>query len=208
MNPEEPEYALEPTTFHSMREAQELTDLLEENLQGRNMGAANTHAEAVEIFSELVNNAAEHGMTPEGAHAHVRFMPHRRGHAFDLVVTDPGPGIRATLAHNPGMTQPETDSQAIGLAVQELVSGAGNPTRGIGLWMTLPTRERDRRSRSCCTNGPKWPTWRLTTASPTTWRTASWTSPSTPSRTSRCRPSGGTGQDTGRRPPQTSQTKK
>ena len=33
-------------------------------------------------------------MTPEGAHAHVRYLPHRRGHAFDAVVEDSGPGIR------------------------------------------------------------------------------------------------------------------
>ena len=137
MNPEDREYALEPTAFHSMREAQELADSLEENLLEHHMGAANTHAELVEIFSELVNNAAEHGMTQEGAHVHVRFMPYRRGQAFDVVIADSGPGIRATLALNPDLPQPETDSGAIGLAVQELVSGTGNPTRGIGLWMTV-----------------------------------------------------------------------
>ena len=32
-------YALEPTTFHSMREAQKLTDTLEQNLNERSMGA-------------------------------------------------------------------------------------------------------------------------------------------------------------------------
>ena len=99
------------------------------------MGTAN--AALVEIFSELVNNAAEHGMTPEGAHAHVRFMPHRRGQASDVVIADSGPGIRATLALNPDLPQLETDSGAIGLAIQELVSGTGDPTRGIGLWMTV-----------------------------------------------------------------------
>ena len=137
MNANEPEYVLEPTTFHSMREAQELTDALEESLQDRGLGAPNIRAELVEMFSELVNNAAEHGMSDGGAHAHVRWMPHRRGHAFDVVVADQGAGIRATLAGNRDLTQPETDAQAIGLAVRELVSGTGNPTRGTGLWMTL-----------------------------------------------------------------------
>ena len=137
MNTNEAEYALEPTRFRTMQEAQELANTLEENLQDRRMGAPNIRPELVELFSELVNNAAEHGMTPEGAHAHVRYMPHRRGKAFDVVVSDSGAGIRATLAGNPALPQPETDAAAIGLAVQELVSGSGISTRGIGLWMTL-----------------------------------------------------------------------
>lgn len=137
MNTNDMEYALEPTTFHSMQEAQELVNTLEENLQDRRIGAASVRPELVEIFSELANNAAEHGMTPEGAHAHVRYMPHRRGKAFDVVVADSGDGIRDTLARNPELPQPETDADAIGLAVQELLSGTGIPTRGIGLWMTI-----------------------------------------------------------------------
>jgi hypothetical protein len=52
---EDREYALEPTAFHRMREAQELTGTLEDNLRNRGMGAANVRAEVVEIFSELVN---------------------------------------------------------------------------------------------------------------------------------------------------------
>ena len=133
----ETEYALEPTTFRSLQEAQQLTDVLEENLQGMGISSASVRPELVEIFSKLVNNAAEHGMTEAGANAHVRFMPHRRGRAFDVVVADSGPGIRAKLAGNTGLPQPKTDAAAIGLAVQELVSGSGIPTRGIGLWMTV-----------------------------------------------------------------------
>ena len=133
----ETEYALEPTTFRSLQEAQQLTDVLEENLQGMGISSASARPELVGIFSKRVNNAAEHGVTEEGANAHVRFMPHRRGRAFDVVVADSGPGIRATLSTNPKLPQPETDAAAIGLAVQELVSGSGIPTRGIGLWMTV-----------------------------------------------------------------------
>ncbi len=133
----ETEYALEPTTFLSMREAQELTDVLEEILRERRMGAASVRSEVVEIFSKSVNNAAEHGMTEAGANAHVRFVPHRRGMAFDAVVADSGDGIQATLAGNSNLPQPETDASVIGLAVQERVSGSDAPTRGIGLWMTV-----------------------------------------------------------------------
>ena len=88
------------------------------------------------MFSEMVNNAAEHGMSDTGAHCHVRLMPHRRGLALDSVITDRGPGIRATLERNPNL-QVESDEQALRLAVQELTSGTGNPTRGIGLWTTF-----------------------------------------------------------------------
>ena len=66
------DYALEPTTFHSMQEAQELVNTLEENLQIRQIGAATVRPELVEIFSKLANNAAEYGMTLEGAQVHVR----------------------------------------------------------------------------------------------------------------------------------------
>ena len=70
-------YALEPTTFHSMREAQELANVLEANLQGGRVGTPSVRPEVVDLFSELVNNAAEHGMNEEGAQAHVRYLPHR-----------------------------------------------------------------------------------------------------------------------------------
>ena len=134
---DETAYALEPAAFHSMQQAQELTNALEQNLHDLNMGAANLRPELVETFSELVNNAAEHGASPDGADVHVRFMPHRKGNAFDVVIADQGPGIRTTLAANPALPHLETDAEAIGLAVQELVSGTGVPTRGIGLWMTV-----------------------------------------------------------------------
>ena len=137
MNTNESKYALEPTAFHSMWETHELADTLEETIHGQGMGAANVRPELVATFSRIVNNAAEHGMTEAGAHAHVRFMPHRRGHAFDAVIADSGSGIRDTLARNSQIPQPESDADAIGMAIQELVSGAGVPIRGIGLWMTL-----------------------------------------------------------------------
>ena len=102
----------------------------------RNNVAANIKPQVVEMFSKMVNNAAEHGMSDTGAHCHVRLMPHRKGLALDSVITDRGPGIRATLERNPNL-QVESDEQALRLAVQELTSGTGNPTRGIGLWTTF-----------------------------------------------------------------------
>ena len=133
---DETTYILEPTAFHSMREAQVLTDQLERSLSNLSNVAANIKPQVVDMFSEMVNNAAEHGMRDAGAHCHVRLMPHRRGLALDCVITDRSPGIRATLERNPNL-QVESDEQAPRLAVQELTSGTGNPTRGIGLWTTF-----------------------------------------------------------------------
>ena len=79
-----------------------MTGTLGETLLEQRIGAANIRADLVEIFSELVNNAA-----------------------FDAVIVDSGAGIRATLARNPAFPRPETDAPAIGLAARELVSGAG-----------------------------------------------------------------------------------
>ena len=129
-----------------MQEAQDLAKALTENLQDWRMGASSFYADLVALFSELVNNAAEHGMSEQGAHVHVRYMPHRKGYAFDLVVADQGPGIRATLARNPELPRPDSDAGVIGLAIQESVSGTGISTRGTGLWLTVTEMKKPGRS--------------------------------------------------------------
>ena len=141
-------YAFEPATFHSMRQAQELTDVLEENLITLRLGHPGVNPELVALFSELVNNAAEHGMSEQGAHAHVRHIAHRRGHAFDVVVVDSGQGIRASLARNPELLQLDSDAGAIELAVQESTSGTSIPTRGMGLWTTVTEMKKPGRRLS------------------------------------------------------------
>ena len=100
-----------------MREAQELANTLEQNLTIRHPEAASISGVAVETFSELLNNAAEHGMNDAGAHCHVRVMPHRFGNCLDIVVADSGPGIRATLAQNPNLPPTQSDQEAITLAI-------------------------------------------------------------------------------------------
>ena len=119
-----------------MPEARELADTLEENLDRLSLGAANIRPEVVEVFSELASNAAEHGMSDAGARAHARFLSHRWGHAFDVVVTDQGTGSRATMQRNPrcpGWNR--LRSHGAGQAG----AGVGHrvPTRGIGLGMTV-----------------------------------------------------------------------
>ena len=135
-------YALPPSSFHTMREAQELADALERNLATHHPEAASISGVAVETLSELLNNAAEHGMSDAGAQCHVRVLPHRRGSCLDIVVADSGPGIRATLASNPDLPPTESDREAIALAIQELISGTGAPARGLRLWITVVEMRR------------------------------------------------------------------
>ena len=92
-----------------MTEAQVLTDQLEQNLSELSNVAANIKPQVVEMFSKMVNNAAEHGMSDTGANCHVRLMPHRKGLALDSVITDRGPGIRATLERNPDLQVESTN---------------------------------------------------------------------------------------------------
>ena len=130
---DETAYTLEPTAFHSMREAQDLTDQLEESLSKLSNVAANIKPPG---RRDVLRNGEQRRRTRHERHRRplpLRLMPHRRGLALDSVITDRGPGIRATLERNPNL-QVESDEQALRLAVQELTSGTGNPTRGIGLW--------------------------------------------------------------------------
>ena len=126
-------YLIPPTTFHSMREAQELANTFEQNLAAQHPEAASISGTAVETLSELLNNAAEHGMTDDGAHCHVRVMPHRMGQCLDIVVADSGPGIRARMTRNPNLPNTESDAEAIAMAVQGLITGTGTLARGIRL---------------------------------------------------------------------------
>ena len=123
----EPYYVLEPTSFFCLREAEDLTRKLEEALQPRGLATADVRDELFALFAEVVANATEHGKSGYGASAHIRYMPHRRGFAFDSVVTDRGPGIRATLGNNQTLTQFASDTDAIKAAVQMSVSGTGAP---------------------------------------------------------------------------------
>ena len=130
---QEAAYLLQPTIFHSIREAQDLANTLEQNLTTQHPEAASISGVAVETFSELLNNAAEHGMSDAGAHCHVRLMPHRMGNCLDIVVADSGPGIRASMTRNPNLPITESDAEAIAMAVQRLITGTGTLARGIRL---------------------------------------------------------------------------
>ena len=72
------------TRFDSLREAGELTNKVEETLYSSGLGSANVHPLVCELFSELVNNAAEHSESSVGGYGFVQF--HSSGRNADLRV--------------------------------------------------------------------------------------------------------------------------
>ena len=101
-----------------------LAKLLEDALESRDLETADSRAEVDESLSEIVFNAIEHGMTTDGAHSHVRYLPDRRGMAFDCAVVDRGPGVRANPGKGPDLPRLVFDRESLQLAVQEGVDVA------------------------------------------------------------------------------------
>ena len=127
---EETQYALEPTTFHSMQEAQELAGILEEKPPGPGHGR---RQRAPRTRGGVLRASQQRRRARDDGGGRSRPRPLRappRSRAFDMAAADSGPGIRATLEENPEIPRPETDAGAIGLAVQELVSGTRTPHPG------------------------------------------------------------------------------
>jgi anti-sigma regulatory factor (Ser/Thr protein kinase) len=92
------------------------------------------------VLSEICANAAEHGASHFGAFAAVQAYNHivsgsrRRGEEVLISIADGGPGVRATLAHNPAYAEfTTTDNDALRHALAMGVTGTGEIGRGGGL---------------------------------------------------------------------------
>lgn len=134
------------TRFDSLREADELTNRVEESLYSSGLGSANVHPIVCELFSELVNNAAEHSESGVGAYGFVQFHSSGEERRFTCGVADGGIGIRQSIERNASLEHFGNEWSAIALATKELVSGTSSATRGIGLFsvfdeMRHPGRE-------------------------------------------------------------------
>lgn len=88
------------TPFASLTEAAELTNRVEESLYRSGQGSANVHPLVCELFSELVNNAAEHSESSIGAYGFVQFYSSGRSRRFMCGVADGGIGIRQSIERN------------------------------------------------------------------------------------------------------------
>ena len=134
------------TRFDGLGEAADLTNRVEYSLYSSGLGSANVHPLVCELFSELVNNAAEHSDSGIGAYAFVQFHSSGEERRFTCGVADGGIGIRQSIERNPGLEHFGNEWAAIALAIKELVSGTSSATRGIGLFsvfdeMRHPGRE-------------------------------------------------------------------
>ena len=139
------EYVLKPTTFQTIQQAQNLSKTLEENLLKGKVSKPSIRSRLIEIFSELAQNAAEHGQNPAGARAQVSYLPYKGAKAFHVAVKDLGPGIYATLARKQDMLDSEDQKFAIAMAVLYMTSGTQSPDRGAGLWKVRNEMDRPRR---------------------------------------------------------------
>lgn len=134
------------TRFDNLREAAELTNEVEYSLYTSGLGAANIHPVVCELFSEMVNNAAEHSESSVGAYGFIRFYSHGQNRRFVCGVADGGIGIQSSIKRNTNLDHGAYEWSAIELATKELVSGTMSSTRGIGLYsvfeeMRSPGRE-------------------------------------------------------------------
>lgn len=132
---EHPQLVLPLLGFATPDDVEQLTNTLHMTLHGSGLGAPNMYPVAVETFSELAANAVQHAESPVGAYGFVQFFRFAAGPRFVCGVGDGGIGIRGSLEKNPEFAARMTsDIDAVALAVQERVSGTGEPLRGIGLY--------------------------------------------------------------------------
>lgn len=132
------------TRFESQGQVDALSDAVLESLDNSNLGAANMHPLVSETFEELALNAVQHSESSVGAYGVIQFYESsEHGMRFVCAVADGGIGIRQSLERNPNLRSVVPyDWTAIELALQQLVSSTGSPTRGIGLpWVAQEVRQ-------------------------------------------------------------------
>ena len=111
-----------------------LEALLFDRLRGH--GPSQVVTAICEALWELGGNALEHAHGP-GLLAAVVQRPDRSGQQVQFAIGDIGIGIRRSF-DSPGSTRhPQTDHEAIDLAVEDLVSSSADPGRGQGLPTTI-----------------------------------------------------------------------
>lgn len=130
----DPQIAIPISHFNDTDDVDNLLVEAFERIEEAGLGAPNVRTTAVDVFAELAYNAVQHSNTPIGALGMVQLYQFADGPRFVCIVAEGGIGIKASLAQNPSLAEQLTsDRGAIRLALNDHVSGTGEPTRGLGL---------------------------------------------------------------------------
>ena len=97
---------------------------------------SNLHSIVAETFVELANNGVEHSQSEVGTLGLVNLGIDGKKGNFEIAVADGGVGISQTLGASENADKKRTwnDWSSIEYATGELISGTGDPHRGIGLF--------------------------------------------------------------------------
>ena len=120
--------------FRSSDELQPLADLLWSRLDGV-VGPQATSA-LIEALWELGANVTEHSGSSGIVGAVVQNANRKEAHV-DFAIGDAGIGIRQSFLNGVGGHHPNSDHEAITLALKYLVSSTGDPGRGQGIAATV-----------------------------------------------------------------------
>lgn len=127
----------------SVRDADQLVDMALERLLEMGYPGPQMAPTVSETLGEFASNAAQHAESPIGGVGMVQYYRFREGSRFAIAVGDGGIGIRRALNNNPRLRDKiDDDRSAIDLAIQEMVSGTGDPHRGLGLFAATQDARR------------------------------------------------------------------
>lgn len=126
-----------------VRDADYLVDEAFERLNDMGFPGPQMAPTVSETFGEFASNAAQHAESPIGGIGMIQYYRFKEGQRFAIAVGDGGIGIRSALNNNPDLRDKmKDDRSAIGLAVQEMVSGTRDPHRGLGLFTATEDARR------------------------------------------------------------------
>ena len=110
--------------------------ILDKLMAAGGSGLSSLYSTITETFVELANNGVEHSQSEIGTLGLVELRMGKKTGSFEIAVGDGGLGIRQTLRGTAGLDKKrrESDWSLIEYATGELVSGTGDPHRGIGLF--------------------------------------------------------------------------
>ncbi len=133
----EPSILLPLCILQSFSDVERATDdILDSLMDTPDSGPANLYPTIAETFAELANNGVEHSQSEIGTFGMVALTLGRKTGNFEIAVADGGVGISQALKASASIDKKRiwNDWSSIEYATGELVSGTGDPHRGIGLF--------------------------------------------------------------------------